>query len=301
MKIHTITEKEFGAGPDDVASDEKQTGGLFPQGKLFALNFPVLTLADMSTTMKALNAGLSMEGVTMYLFWLATVAMGAGALFFWLQRKTVPRQYQTTLTVAGIICAVAAFHYWRMSSIYIEGVASLFDANGNRIAGATIRQFPTAYRYIDWLITVPLLLMEFPLLLNLGRKGAKLFRGLVFWAFVMLVTAWVAEESKTGSGQWWLWYAVSCIAWLYIVYMLYSKVSEAMTSAPASIQRSLETMRLYVLLGWVIYPVGFLMALGGADGESWREVCYNIADVINKVFFGLACYQGVKALSEPDH
>ena len=299
MKIYSHTDNDAVACLARATRSEETNRKVFPQGRLFALNFPLLAMADMSTTMKALHAGLSMEGVTMYLFWLATVAMGAGALFFWLQRKTVPTQYQTTLTVAGIICAVAAFHYWRMSGIYLEGVASLFDANGNRIAGATIRQFPTAYRYIDWLITVPLLLMEFPLLLNLGSKGAKLFRALVFWALVMLVTAWVAEESATGSGQWWLWYVVSCIAWFYIVYMLYSKVSEAMTSAPASIQRSLQTMRLYVLLGWVIYPVGFLMALGGADGESWREICYNIADVINKVFFGLACYQGVKALSEP--
>jgi bacteriorhodopsin len=233
--------------------------------------------ADMSTTMRALNAGLSMEGVTMYLFWLSTVAMGAGALYFWLQRKTVPMQYQTALTVAGIICAVAAFHY---------------------IEGATIKQFPTAYRYIDWLITVPLLVMEFPLLLNLGKKGAELFKGLVFWSLVMLVTAWVAEESPTGSQQWWTWYVVSCGSWLYIVYMLFTKVTEAMAEAPASIQSSLKTMRLFVTIGWVIYPIGFLMALNGANGESWREVCYNVADVINKVFFGLVCYQGVKALGD---
>ncbi len=255
-------------------------------------------LADMSTTMRALNAGLSMEGVTMYLFWLSTVAMGAGALYFWLQRKTVPVQYQTALTVAGIICAVAAFHYWRMSGIYLEGVAGLFNDDGTRIEGATIKQFPTAYRYIDWLITVPLLVMEFPLLLNLGKKGAELFKGLVFWSFVMLVTAWVAEESVTGSQQWWTWYVVSCGSWLYIVYMLFTKVSEAMAEAPPSIQSSLKAMRLFVTIGWVIYPVGFLMALNGGNGESWREVCYNVADVINKVFFGLVCYQGVKALGD---
>jgi bacteriorhodopsin len=57
-------------------------------------------------------------------------------------------------------------------------------------------------------------------------------------------------------------------------------------------------MRLFVAVGWIIYPVGFLMALSGTNGESWREVLYNIADVINKVFFGLVCYQGVKALEE---
>jgi bacteriorhodopsin len=252
----------------------------------------------MSTSMKALQAGLTIEGVTMYLFWLGTVAMGSGAAYFWLQRNTVSRQYQTVLTVAGIICAVAAFHYWRMSNIYLEGVANLFDANGERIPGAVIEQFPTTYRYIDWLITVPLLVMEFPLLLNMGNKGKELFRGLVFWALVMLVTAWVAEESPTGSQQWWLWYVVSCGAWLYIVYMLFTKVTEAMATAPAGIQSSLKVMRLFVLIGWVIYPVGFLMALGGTNGESWREVCYNVADVINKVFFGLVCYQGVKSLGE---
>jgi bacteriorhodopsin len=57
-------------------------------------------------------------------------------------------------------------------------------------------------------------------------------------------------------------------------------------------------MRLFVTIGWVIYPIGFIMALAGPNGESWREVCYNVADVINKVFFGLVCYQGVKGLGE---
>ena len=112
----------------------------------------------------------------------------------------------------------------------------------------------------------------------------------------MLVTAWVAEESVTGSQQWWTWYIVSCGAWLYIVYTLFTKVTEAMKTAPESIQESLKTMRLFVLVGWVIYPIGFLMALNGGNGESWREILYNVADVINKVFFGLVCYQGVKAL-----
>jgi len=255
----------------------------------------------MTTTMKALNAGLSMEGVTMYLFWLSTVAMGAGMIYFFLQRKTVPVQYQTAITVAGIICGVAAFHYWRMSGIYLEGVASLFNEDGTRITGATIKQFPTAYRYIDWLITVPLLVMEFPLLLNLGKAGRELFKSLLFWSLVMLITAWVAEESVTGSQQWWTWYVVSCGAWLYIVYTLFTKVSESMKSAPESIQESLKTMRMFVLVGWVIYPIGFLMALNGGNGESWREILYNVADVINKVFFGLVCYQGVKVLGQQQH
>ncbi len=257
------------------------------------------SLAATDTSL-ALNAGLSIEGITMYLFWVGTVAMGAGALYFWLMAGNVPRVYRSVMIVAGIICAVACFHYYRMSGIYLEQVANLFTPDGERIEGAQITQFPTAYRYIDWIITVPLLLLEFPLLLNLKKRGAVLFRTLVGASLVMLIFAWIAEESAVGGATWWITYAISCFAWFYIVYVLYTKVSEQMKTQPESIAKALRTMRLFILVGWTIYPVGFLMALAGPEGESIREICYNVADVINKVFFGLVCYQGVKALMADD-
>ena len=256
---------------------------------------PLLGASDVSM---ALNAGLSIEGITMYLFWISTVAMGAGTAYFWLMASSVPKAYRSVMGVAGIITAVACFHYYRMSGLYIEQVAGLFDANGNRIEGAEIGRFPTAYRYIDWLITVPLIVLEIPLLLNLGKKGKGLFRVLVGTAIVMLVFAWVAEESVVGSGAWWINYIISCFAWFYIVFVLYTKVNDQMATQPPSIVASLKTLRLFILVGWTIYPVGFLMALAGPEGESIREICYNVADVINKVFFGLVCYQGVKVLAE---
>ncbi|GDX99755.1 xanthorhodopsin [Phycisphaerae bacterium] len=257
----------------------------------------MLTLA-VSDTATALRVGLSVEGVTLYLFWLGTVAMGAGALYFWLMMGTVAKSYRSVMVVAGIICAVACFHYFRMSAIYLEQVAGLFDAAGQRIAGKTITQFPTAYRYIDWLITVPLLVLEVPLLLRLGRKGTGLFRSLVLASIVMLVFAWIAEVSPVGGTSWWVNYLISCVAWFYIVYILFSQVSAQMQAQPESIVRALKGLRMFILVGWTIYPLGFLMALVGTQGESIREICYNIADVINKVGFGLVCYQGVRMASE---
>ena len=258
------------------------------------------TMLAASETSMALNAGLSVEGITMYLFWIGTVAMGAGTAYFWLMAGNVPKAYRSVMIVAGINCAVACFHYFRMSGIYIEQVASLFNADGTRIEGAEIGKFPTAYRYIDWLITVPLLVLEIPLLLRLKGRGGNLFTMLVGASIVMLVFAWIAEESVVGSGAWWINYLISCAAWLYIVFVLYTKVSSEMASSPPSIQKSLKLLRLFILVGWTIYPVGFLMALMGPQGESVREICYNVADVINKVFFGLVCYQGVKVLAETD-
>jgi len=258
------------------------------------------TLLAVSETSMALNAGLSVEGITMYLFWIGTVAMGAGTLYFWLMAGNVPKEYRSVMIVAGIITAVACFHYFRMSELYIEQVASLFDANGNRIEGAEIGKFPTAYRYIDWLITVPLLVLEIPLLLNMKGRGQNLFRTLVGASIVMLVFAWIAEESTIGGASWWINYLISCAAWLYIVFVLYTKASAEMKTAPPSIQKAIKILRLFILVGWTIYPVGFLMALLGPEGESIREMCYNVADVINKVFFGLVCFQGVKALTGAD-
>ena len=94
----------------------------------------MLTLA-VSDTATALRVGLSVEGVTLYLFWLGTVAMGAGALYFWLMMGTVAKSYRSVMVVAGIICAVACFHYFRMSAIYLEQVAGLFGVSGQRVAG----------------------------------------------------------------------------------------------------------------------------------------------------------------------
>lgn len=236
----------------------------------------------------------------MYLFWLGTVAMGAGAMYFWLMAGNVPRVYRTVMVVAGIICAVACFHYFRMSNLYIDQLATIFDVNGDRIPGKAIGQFPTAYRYIDWLITVPLLVLEFPLLLNTKRKSGGLFASLVGASIVMLVLAWIAEASPVGLGTWWIAYIASCLAWLYIVFVLFSKMSQSMATQPEPIRVALSRMRLFVLVGWTIYPIGFLLALLGPQGESAREICYNIADVINKVLFGLACYQGVKAIARDD-
>jgi bacteriorhodopsin len=247
----------------------------------------------MSETMQALEAGLSIEGITMYLFWVGIVAMGAGAIFFWLTIPTLPKAYQSVNVVAGIICAVACFHYVKMSGIYVESLA-------NKLATGDPLAFPTASRYIDWFITVPLLVLEFPLLLRLGQKGKGLMRNLVGASVVMLVFAWIAETSDVGTAKWWGFYLVSCAAWGFIVFTLYTTVSQRIKEAPAPIARSANTMRLYILVGWSIYPIGFLMSLGGAEFESVREICYNVADVINKVGFGLVCYVGARGLAEMD-
>ena len=261
--------------------------------------YPSPVLAEMSNTMKALSAGLSVEGITMYLFWLGIVGMGAGALYLFMMQGSLSKSYKKVAIVAGIICAVACFHYYRMANIYVESLAMAIttDADGKIVIGQ-LEAFPTAYRYIDWLITVPLMVLEFPLLLNLGKKGRPLFWSLGIVSLAMLVFAWVAETSMPGGSSWWICYLISCFCWLVMVGILFTQVTRAASFLPRDFQGTLGVMKGFILIGWVIYPIGFLLALGGNEGESAREIAYNIADVINKVGFGVACVVAATILSK---
>jgi len=220
-----------------------------------------------------------LQSITLYLFFAGTVAMGAGALYFFLLRDSVEPVYRSTMVVAGLVCGIACFHYLKMTHVYQE----------------TGGQFPTALRYIDWLFTTPLLLIKFPLLLRMGDRGTKFFSTLVLLDIAMIVTAFIAETSPVDSQKWWTFFLVSCVCELLIVSVLYMQLGHAIADAPAPLARALETMRLFVLIGWAIYPIGFLMARSGY-GEL-REIIYNISDVINKVGFGLVAYHGIQAMS----
>ena len=239
--------------------------------------FPLLASATELSVTFADNPLL--QSLTLYLFFAGTVAMGAGALYFFLMRNTVDVVYRSTMVVAGLVCAIACFHYFKMTHVYQE-------------SGGT---FPTALRYVDWLFTTPLLLVKFPLLLRLGDKASKFFVQLVTLDVGMIISAFIAETSPVGSSNWWTFFVVACVFELLIVAILYLSLGSAIEKAPAPLAKSLQTMRLFILVGWAVYPIGFLMAYSGY-GEL-REIVYNVADVINKVGFGIVAYWGIEAMS----
>jgi bacteriorhodopsin len=135
------------------------------------------------------------------------------------------------------------------------------------------------------------------MLLGLGSSGKKWLAQLVALDVVMIVTAYIAEVSPLASGTWWSFFLIACAAELAIVWILFAGMKDAIAKAEAPIAKALRGMRGFILFGWLIYPIGFLLALAGPDGGSIREISYNIADVINKVGFGLVAYYGVKTMS----
>lgn len=230
---------------------------------------------------------------TQYMFWVGFVGMAAGTLYFLVERNSLAPEYRSTATVAALVTFVAAIHYYFMKQAVGEsGLLSEIDG------------FPTEIRYIDWLVTTPLLLIKFPLLLGLkGGKGSSLLTKLVIADIIMIIGGYIGESSINLAGgftQLGLWaYVVGCIAWFYIIYLLFTNVTKAAEDKPAPIRKALLQMRLFILIGWAIYPVGYAVTLfaPGIEVQLVRELIYNFADLINKVGFGLIAFFAVKTMS----
>ena len=218
-------------------------------------------------------------------FWLISMALVAATAFFFLERDRVVGKWKTSLTVSGLVTLVAAVHYFYMRDVWIA-------------TGST----PTVYRYIDWLITVPLLMIEFYLILSaITKVPVGVFWRLLIGTLVMLVGGYVGEAGYVGV---WPAFIVGMLGWFYILYEIFmgeaSKINA--NQAPANVQSAFKTMRLIVTFGWAIYPLGYFFGyLSGSDPvESMKSlnIVYNLADVLNKIAFGIIIWS--VAISESE-
>jgi len=218
-------------------------------------------------------------------FWLISMALVASTAFFFLETQRVSAKWKTSLTVSGLVTLVAAVHYFYMRDVWVE-------------TGDT----PTVYRYIDWLITVPLLMVEFYLILRaIGEVSGGIFWRLMIGTLVMLVGGYAGEVGYINE---WLGFIIGMAGWAYILYEVFAGEAGKMSAdqAPASVKSAFSTMRWIVTIGWAIYPLGYFygyLASGDpASAANSLNVIYNLADVLNKIAFGVIIWNVAVTESE---
>ena len=216
-------------------------------------------------------------------FWLISMAMVAATAFFFLERDRVVGKWKTSLTVAGLITGVAALHYFYMRGVWITNVA-----NGDSL---------TVLRYIDWLITVPLQIVAFYVILAaVTTVAVGLFWRLLVAALIMLVFGYCGEIGVLNTT---LAFVIGLAAWLNIVYEVFAGEASQVNagSGNAAGQAAFNALRLIVTVGWAIYPLGYAVGhFGGGIDTSSLNLIYNVADFVNKIAFGMAIY--VAAVSD---
>tara|TARA_B100000900_G_scaffold350868_1_gene317625 strand:- start:327 stop:1031 length:705 start_codon:yes stop_codon:yes gene_type:complete len=215
-----------------------------------------------------------------FTFFLGSMAMLAATVFFFVERSNVSAEWKMSMTVSGLITGIAAVHYYYMREVWVTSGIS-----------------PTEFRYIDWILTVPLMVVEFYLLTKVN------FQKLIWASIAMLVTGYFGEAG-IGPLSPALWGLLSGAAYFYIAYdVVAGEVGTAAAAAGGKIANANTLLTRFVIIGWGIYPLGYL--IGTADGQWYsfmsgmvdadmRDLIYNVGDAINKIGFGLVVWAAAK-------
>jgi bacteriorhodopsin len=226
---------------------------------------------------------IASDNYVAFTFFIGTMAMMAASVFFFFELNNTAPKWRTSVLVSGLITFIAAVHYYYMRSYNLETGDS-----------------PTFFRYVDWILTVPLMCVEFYLITK--KAGAKigLLWKLILASIVMLVTGYFGETIDVKNSV--LWGVVSGAAYFYIVYLVWmGDVAKLAQSAGPQVAKATRVLAWFVLVGWAIYPLGYILGTeNGLFGKiliqdqvsarHYMDIVYNIADAINKIGFGLVIY-----------
>lgn len=214
--------------------------------------------------------------------------MAAATLFLWFGRSQVGPAYKTALTISGLVTAIAAYHYLRI----FESWESAYEVREGVIT-VTGLAFNDAYRYVDWLLTVPLLLIELVLVMRLSQKetmSKSVKLGLA--AALMIILGYpgeIADDNVTRA----IWGTLSTIPFLYIVWELFRGLGASIERQPESVRGLIKQARLLTFASWGFYPIVYMIPytnIGGAATETYVQVGYTIADIIAKAGVGVLVY-----------
>ncbi len=236
-----------------------------------------------------------MNGITAGQFYLVYNAfsftfatMAAATLFLWLGRSQVSPSYRTALTISGLVTAIAAYHYFRIFESW-NGAYDIKDG----VVTATGYAFNHAYRYVDWLLTVPLLLIELVLVMRLSSEETmSKSLSLGFAAALMIILGYPGEIAADNTTRA-IWGTLSAIPFAYIMYQLFAGLGASIASQPESVRDLIKKARLLTFASWGFYPIVYMIPytnLGGGTVETGVQVGYTIADIIAKAGVGILIY-----------
>lgn len=214
-------------------------------------------------------------GVT---FWIISAAMVAATYFFTVERDRAEGKWKTSLTVAAMVTGIAAIHYFYMRGVWIETNDS-----------------PLVFRYVDWLLTVPLQIVEFYLILAaIAVVRAALFWKLLIASLVMLVFGYLGE---LGAMNYWLAFLIGMAGWLYIIYEIFAGEASQISASQGTeaSKTAFNALRIIVTVGWAIYPIGYVAE--PMFGVEALNVVYNLADFVNKIAFGVVIWAAATSSS----
>jgi len=210
--------------------------------------------------------------------------------------------YPAVYTITGLVVAIATYHYVR---IFNSWNAAFDVTNGGGDGEYTVTRtgapFNDAYRYVDWLLTVPLLLIELILVMGLpAEETASLAWKLGLSSGLMVALGYPGEIQDDNSARW-LWWKLAMVPFCYVVLTLMCGLAEATKKQPESARGLVAKARYLTAVSWCTYPGVYIiknLGMSGAFASCAEQIGYSVSDVTAKAVFGVMIWAIAAAKSE---
>jgi bacteriorhodopsin len=216
--------------------------------------------------------------------------MGSATIFFWLQLNNLSKNYRTALIITGLVTAIATYHYVRIFNSWVDAFEVTNSKGGEYTVKTSGTPFNDAYRYVDWLLTVPLLLIELILVMKLPKDQTVALSCKLGVASAIMVALGYPGEIQDDLATRWVWWAMAMCPFAYVVSTLLNGLAEATEKQPESVKGLVVAARYLTVISWLTYPFVYIIkniGLAGTDATTYEQVGYSVADVVAKAVFGV--------------
>lgn len=207
-------------------------------------------------------------------FHMVILSLLATTIFLLLEQKNIEKKWHTSNNVSILVLIIAAYHYFNMQNKWIDNKSN-----------------PVIYRYMDWFITVPLLIIEFYIILNVETNiPISIFYKLLIASILMLLFGFLGELNIIDRV---LGFVLGSIFWVYIVYqILYGELQQYKKKINnKTVHFIYNNLKWIIIVGWAIYPLGYIL------NNTDMNLVYNIGDFVNKILYALIIWYGSKYIS----
>lgn len=211
-----------------------------------------------------------------------TAVMLGAFVYFLTQMNSVAKAYRSGVAVSAIVVGIAGYHYYRMWSSFAEGTMN------------------EGYRYADWLITVPLLIVELLVVLGVAADARRTLMTRLVPATALMIALGYPGETSTDNGTKWLWWILAMIPFVYILWVLVGELRAAKTRESGAVSSAINRATMVLLVTWCVYPITYLFPVIDAESqglEVLRQAGYTVADITAKALYGLMILGIAKARS----
>jgi len=221
--------------------------------------------------------------------------MGSAMIFVWLMIGNVAKPFKPALAINGLVTGIATYHYFRIFNSWNDSFEVFYDAALERyVVNSSGQPFNDAYRYVDWLLTVPLLLIELILVMQLpAEESSRKMWTLGTASAFMVAFGYPGEIRDDPAGRWFYW-SVSMCPFMYVLYECYVGLAEATSKHAPSVAALIASARYLTAISWLTYPFVYMLkgcGLSGGDATTYEQCGYSAADITAKAVFGIVVWR----------